>query len=401
MQSFYTYEMETSFMKKIFCALSLVAAAAMPATGLAQAKPPVKIGFISSLTGPLGGYGKAQELMVKLAVEDINAQGGINGSQLQVDYADAQADPGQAVILFRKFVGDTHAAVIGPITGTQWETVSSLANQLGMPAITATASKPGITVRPWTIRMQPPDDLFIADGFNNFRTLYPNAKKVVVVADVREASGKAGADAFEKLAKDAGMNVLSIVEFSTRATDLSPVAIQVKGLNPDAVLVSALGPNALMLAKEFKVQNMSAPVLANSLIWPGPFVHTVGENGHNWHTIGFTTADSSTGNNALNLSVVKRFLDRADPSLGKPANTANWTLSYDTILLYADIMRRNKIDGNTPPKTTREAIKNEFMKLKTFGGIQSYKFRDTGDAHIPGRVLSIDATRNIWKFAAP
>lgn len=388
-------------MKKIICALSLIAAAAMPSLGLAQAKPPVKIGFISSLTGPLGGYGKAQELMVKLAVEDINAQGGVNGSQLQVDYADGQADPGQAVLLFRQFAGDKHVAVIGPITGTQWETVSSLANQLGMPAITATASKPGITVRPWTVRMQPPDDLFIADGFNNFRALYPAAKKVAIVADVREASGKAGADAFEKLAKDAGMTVLSIVEFSTRATDLSPVAIQVKGLNPDIVLVSALGPNALMLAKEFKVQNMGAPVLANSLIWPGPFVQNVGENGRNWHTIGFTTTDSSTGNNALNQSVVKRFLERADASLGKPANSANWTMSYDTILLYADILRRNKIDGNTPAKAAREAIKNEFSKLTTFSGIQSYKFRDTGDAYIPGKVLNIDVARNSWKFASP
>jgi branched-chain amino acid transport system substrate-binding protein len=385
-------------MKKLLLVISLFAAAVMPATGVAQSKPPVKIGFISSLTGPLGGYGKAQELMVKLAVEDVNAAGGINGSQLHVDYADAQADPAQAVLLFRKFVGDSHFAVIGPITGTQWETVSSLANQLGMPALTATASKPGITVRPWTIRLQPPDDLFIADGFNNFRKLYPNVKRVAIVADVREASGKAGADAFEKLAKDAGLTVMQTVEFSTRATDLSPVAIQVKGLNPDAVLVSALGPNALMLAKEFKVQNVTAPVLANSLIWPGPFVNTVGLNGSNWYTIGFTTADSSTGNNQLNQSVVKRFLDRADASLGKPANTANWTMSYDAILLYADMLRRNKIDGDTLPKTARDAIKNEFVKLKTFSGIQNYTFRETGDAYIPGRVLNIDTAHNVWKF---
>jgi branched-chain amino acid transport system substrate-binding protein len=386
-------------MRSFVFAMSLLAAAAVPATAAAQSKPPVKLGYISSLTGPLGGYGKAQDLMVKLAVEDINAQGGINGSQLVVDTADAQMDPGQAVVLFRKFVGEGHFGVLGPMTGTQWETVSSLANQLGMPAVTATASKPGITVRPWTLRLQPPDDLLIADGFNSFRKIYPNAKRVVIVADVREASGKAGAEAFEKLAKDAGMTVLGTAEFSTRATDLSPVAIQVKGLNPDAILVSALGPNALMLAKEFKVQNVTAPVLANSLIWPGPFVYTVGDAGRNWHTIGFTTSESSTGNNQLNLSVVKRFQERADASLGKPANTANWSLSYDTILMYADIMRRNKIDGNTQPKVAREAIKNEFVKLKAFTGIQSYTFRDTGDAHVPGRALSMDPQRNVWKFA--
>ncbi|NYT67771.1 ABC transporter substrate-binding protein [Pusillimonas noertemannii] len=387
-------------MKKLIYALSLAAAVTLPGAATAQAKPPVKLGYITATTGPLGAYGKAQSLMVKLAVEDVNAAGGVNGSLIEVEEADAQMDPGQAVLLFRKFAGEDILGVVGPMTGTQWETVSSLANRLGLPAITATASKPGITVRPWTIRLQPPDDLFIADGFKDFHRIYPDIRRVVIVADVREASGKAGAEAYEQLAKEAGIEVVEIVEFSTRATDLSPVAIKVKGLNPDAILVSALGPNALMLAKEFKVQKVDVPVLGNSLIWPGPFVYTVGDNGKNWHTIGFTTMDSSTGDNALNASVVKRFLEQADSTMGQPANSANWSMSYDAVLLYADIMRRNHIDGNTPAKEAREIIKDAFMKLDTFSGIQTYTFRDTGDAHIPGRVLIVDTDKHVWKFAS-
>jgi len=390
-------------MKRVFSVISLVAALAMSASVSAQAaesKPPIKLGFISSLTGPLGAYGKAQELMVKLAVEDVNAAGGVNGSKIEVEYADAQTDPGQAVVLFPKFAADNVFGVIGPITGTQWETVSSLANRLKLPALTATASKPGITVRPWTIRLQPPDDLFIADGFKDFLRLYPDVKRVVIVADVREASGKAGAEAYERLAKEGGLEVIDTVEFSTRATDLSPVAIRVKGLNPDAVLVSALGPNALQLAKEFNVQDVNVPVLANALVWPGPFVYTVGANGKNWHTIGFTTMNSSTGDNDLNASVVKRFIEQADPSLGKPANTANWTMSYDAVLLYADILRRNNIDGSTDKEKAREVIKDEFVKLEKFSGVQTYSFRDTGDAHIPGRVLKVDTGERVWRFAS-
>ena len=177
-------------MKRTPFLLALMAAAVLPQWANAQSKPPVKIGYISILTGPLAGYGKAQELMVKLAVEDVNAKGGINGSMLQVDSVDATIDPGQAVVMFRKFLGEGHFGVIGPMTGTQWETVSALANQLNMPAITATASKPGITIRPWTIRMQPPDDIYIGEGFASFAKINPNIKTVVITADVREASGK-------------------------------------------------------------------------------------------------------------------------------------------------------------------------------------------------------------------
>lgn len=387
--------------KKLRHAMLLTVALALPGAVVAQAeKPPIKLGFMSSMTGPLSAYGKSQELMVRLGVEDVNAAGGVNGSKIQMEYADVQADPGQAVLMFRKFAGDGVFAVIGPITGTQWETVSPLANRISLPALTATASKPGITVRPWTIRLQPPDDLYIADGFAAFLKLYPDIKRIAVVADVREASGKAGADAYVNLAKKHGLEVIEVVEFSTRATDLSPVAIKVKGLNPDAIMVSALGPNALSLAKEFSVQDIQAPVLANALVWPGPFVYTVGDNGKNWHTMGFTTVDSATGNNELNASVVKRFLDRADASLGSPPNTANWTMSYDAVLLYADIMRKNNIDGTTDPEKARALIKDEFMKLQSFSGIQNYTFRDTGDAHIPARILKVDPQKKMWQFAA-
>ena len=86
-------------MKRTHFLLALMAAAVLPQWATAQSKPPVKIGYISILTGPLAGYGKAQELMVKLAVEDINAKGGINGSLLQVDSVDATLDPGQALSL--------------------------------------------------------------------------------------------------------------------------------------------------------------------------------------------------------------------------------------------------------------------------------------------------------------
>ena len=127
-------------------------------TVVAQAqKPPIKLGLITPLTGPLASYGKAQELVMKLAVEDVNAKGGINGSLLQLDIQDSSTDPGQAVLLFRKFAGEGYFAVLGPMTGTQWETVSPLANRIQMPAIAVNAVKPGITIRPWTIRLQPAD----------------------------------------------------------------------------------------------------------------------------------------------------------------------------------------------------------------------------------------------------
>lgn len=385
-----------TFLKTLAVLFSLTAGALS-----AQQKPPIKLGLITPISGALSSYGRMQEILVKLAVEDVNAKGGINGSQLVMETGDAQMDPGQAVLLFRKYANEGFFGVIGPISGTQWETVSPLANQIGMPAINANATKAGITVRPWTLRLHPADDTLMPEGFKIFLKTYPKVKKVVIVADVREASGKAGAELFEKLAKEAGLQLAETVEFSSKATDLSSVAIKVKGHNPDAVLAVAFVPQALMLAKEFATQGITVPVINTAILWPGPFVNLVGENGRNWHVIGYSTDDKGVPGNAnfeLHQSAVKRAQQRADPSLGVPANVANWTVGYDAVLLYADILRSNGIDGATDPKKARETIKNEFVKLKSFKGILSYSIRDTGDGYIPTTLLVPDTQRKMWKF---
>ncbi|MDB5897085.1 MAG: branched-chain amino acid abc transporter, amino acid-binding protein [Ramlibacter sp.] len=391
--------------KRKLLAIGAVVAAGLLAGGaaVAQAKPPVKLGLITPMTGPLGASGKIQEIVVKLAVEDINAKGGINGSLLQVDVSDASTDPGQAVLMFRKYAGEGHFGVIGPMTGTQWETVSPLANQINMPAISVNASKPGITVRPWTIRLEPPDDTLIPEGLRDFLKAYPKTKRVVIVADVREASSKAAADAYADLARKSGLEVVETVEFSSRATDLSAAAIQIKSHNPDAILAAAFPAQAMLLAKDLTAQGLKAPILNISVLWAGPFINMVGDLGRNWHVIGWSTNESGQAgtDNALYASIVKRVLPKGDAQIGNPPNLANWSLGYDAVLLYADIMRRNGIDGNTDPKTARELIKNEFVKLKTFAGAYKYTMLDTGDAHIPATVLIADVEKKQWKFLLP
>lgn len=381
-------------------AATVLGLAALPAQ--AQ-KPPIKVGLITPLTGPLGSYGKSQEMMIKLAVEDVNAAGGINGSQLQVDIGDSQTDPGQAVLLFRKYFNDGYFGVVGPMTGTQWETVSPLANQLNMPAVSVNAIKPGITIKPWTIRLMPPDDTLMPEGVKAFLAANPKVKKVVITADVREASSKASADMYAALAKQLGLEVLETVEFSSRATDMSAIAIQIKSRNPDAIFASAFPAQAMLLAKDLTVQGVKVPILNTSILWTGPFINNVGENGRNWNVIGFATNDAGPAGHAdaaIYGNLAKRAQQRADASIGLPFNVANWPVSYDGILFLADAMRRAGVDGSTDPKKAREAIKNQFTSAKSFSGAFKYSFRDTGDGHIPTGVLAADVDKKVWKFTA-
>jgi branched-chain amino acid transport system substrate-binding protein len=382
-------------------AIAGISAIAATSVACAQQQAPIKIGLITPLTGPLASYGKIQEIIVKLAVDDVNAKGGINGSLIQLDIGDSQTDPGQAVLLFRRYAGDGFFGAIGPMTGTQWETVSPLANQIGMPSISINAIKPGVTVRPWTVRLQPADDTQIPEGFKAFLKAFPQVKKVVITADVREASSKAAADLLAKVAADNGVQVLETVEFSSKSTDLSAAAIQIKSRNPDAILTAAFPAQGMLLAKEFNTQGIAVPVFSTATLWSGPFINMVGELGRNWHVIGFSTnGEGMPGltNDSLYQSIVKRVTERADTTIGVPPNVANWSLGYDAILLYTDIMRRTGINGATDSKKARETIKDEFVKLKNFEGVYKYTIRDNGDAYLPGNILRADVEKKIWTF---
>lgn len=378
---------------------SAIAGLAFGAPASAQGKPPIKIGHIAVMTGPAGAYGQLQKIIVDLAVEDINAAGGVNGSPVVVQTEDSQLDPAQAVLLYRKLLADKAVAVLGPTTGTQWETVSPLANQLKLPAITANASKPGVTVKPWTIRLGPADDTALPQGVEAFVKKYPNVKKIVITADVREASGKAAAELFQEAAKKHKLEVLDVVEFSTRTTDVSPIALKIKSLNPDAIFVVALIPQGLLLAKEFAIQGITTPVLANSIIWPGNFVSVVGEAGKNWHTIGYSTNSFAPGDNERYKSVAARFIERAGKVPGLGTNVSNNTVAYDIMMLYADILKRRGMDGATDVTKAREAVMEEFVKLKEFKGLNTYKMRETGDGDVLHRILVPDVANKAWKFA--
>jgi len=378
---------------------SAIAGLALAAPAFAQSKPPIKIGHIAIMTGPAGAYGQLQKIIVDIAVEDINKAGGINGSQVVVQSEDSQLDPAQAVLLFRKLLADNAVAVVGPMSGTQWETVSPLANQLKLPAVTANASKPGITVKPWTIRLGPADDTIVPQGVEAFLKKYPNVKKVVITADVREASGKAAAELYLEAAKKHKLEVLDTVEFSTRTTDVSPVALKIKSLNPDAVFVVALIPQGLLLAKEFAIQGITKPVLTNSIMWPGNFVSAVGEAGKNWHTIGYSTNSFVPGDNERYKSVAARFIERASKVAGLGTNISNNTVAYDIMMLFADILKRRGVDGATDIAKARDIVREEFVKLKEFKGLNPYKMRETGDGDVPHQILVPDIANKAWKFA--
>lgn len=389
------------------CLALLPLAFAAPAR--AQEKPPIKIAHTAPLSGPLALVGKLQAIAVDIGVADVNAAGGVNGSKIEILRFDDQLRPDQAVLRIREALGQNAVGIIGPVSGTQWETVNPVVNQLKMPAININANKPGITQRPYALRITNPDDTGMPEALDDFLSVYKGAKRIVVMGDVREASGKAAIDNWAELAKKKGLEIVDTLTFTSGQTDFSPLAIKLKEAKPDAVLISILSTDAVKLAREMQVQGVKAPLLGNSLIWPGTLPQTlsktVGEDAALWHVTGYSMNDASTGDPDLYRRFVERYAAEAlkDSAVAQftPPNVANASLGYDVVAIMADILRRKGVDGATPIAQAREKLKEGMVELKEFRGVNAFKFRDTGDAYIRSRALRIDPAKGAWVFLTP
>ena len=387
--------------RKLLATSAALAVAGRAPLAFAADKPPVKIGSILAMTGIGAVYGVLYNAALAMAVDDVNASGGINGSQLVLQQEDDQLQPAQSVLLFRKLVSEGAFAEMGPLTGTSWETVAPIANAMKMPAICFTASKAGISAPPYALRIAPPDDTALPEGVAEFLKAFPNVKRIAIAGDAQEASGAAGMELFAKYAKAAGLEIVETAAYQTRTADFSPDAIKIRGANPDALFVSSLGPTSLPLVKELEVQGFDKPILLNSLVWAGAgFIHAVGSAGKRVYTIGFATNDSDPSN-AKYTDYVTRFIERTKKTtnLPQPVNVCNTTLAYDTVMLLADIMRKAGIDGATPPEKARETIKTALDALKQYQGVNKITLRDTGDGHVKCHLLKANAETKQWEYA--
>ena len=379
---------------------------ALASSALAQGKPPIKLVHTAPLSGQLASVGKLQAIAVDIAVEDINKSGGINGSMIEIVRHDDQLRPDQGVLRVREAHQSGALAVLGPLSSTQWETAVATINQLKIPAINMNSNKPGILGRPYGTRLNTPDDVALPEGFAEFVKLFPNAKRVVVMADVREAAGKAAEAEWARLAKARGLEVVGTLEFTSGQTDFSPIAIKLKELKPDFVLAAILSGDAGKLARELQIQGVTTPILCNQLIYPGVFPQTVGktigDQAKQWYTMGSATNNYSTGDAVRYKSFVDRYIAAIakDSVLNQfqPPNVANASLGYDAVLLVAEAARKQGIDGSTPILAARDKLRDGINAVTTFRGVNEIALSDKGDGAMRNGVLQVDPAAGVWKF---
>ena len=232
------------FSLQLTAAAALAAACGMAAAQQAQV---VKIGHAGPVSGGIAHIGKDTENGVRLAVEDLNAQGlVIGGKKIKFELAaeDDAGDPRQATAVAQKLCDQNVAGLVGHLQSGTSIPAASVYSKCDLPNISASASNPDLTKPGYktTFRLIANDNalgaalaVFAADSLK---------LKNVAVIDDRTAYGQGVANVFKATAKQKGMNVVAEEFTNDKATDFMAILTSIKNKKPDAIFYGGLDAQA-------------------------------------------------------------------------------------------------------------------------------------------------------------
>ena len=341
-------------MKK-FLIFALVAF--VPAIGLSgpvEAADKVKIGFHAPLTGFAASDGKSSSEGAKLAVEQINATGGINGKMVELVIYDDQAKPAQAIPIANKLIGKDKVVVgvSGSYSGPT-RSAAGVFQEAKIPYISAYAIHPDIT----------------RAGDYVFRTSFLGAiqgragamlignilgKKRVVMITLQNDFGKSLAKGFKEVAGKYGIEIINEYQYSIKDRQFGSIVAKVKADNPDALYASGYYFTAGPLVSQLRTAGVTVPIIGQEGYDSQKFIEIAGEAAEGVIITTSLDRDSSEPE-------TRRFIEEFEKKAGFKTDMVAAS-GHTAIIVVCEAMKKA---GTTDPKAIRDAIAATDLKVST------------------------------------
>ncbi|WP_149554835.1 ABC transporter substrate-binding protein [Treponema pectinovorum] len=259
-------------MKKISKVLlaSVVASSLILSVGCSKksAEPEtIKIGAMYALSGDKAAIGNNIMRGVDFAVEMINAQGGVNGSKIEIVRGDTQGDPkvGRSVAE-RLVTQDKVNAILGCHQSTITAIAAQVCEQYKIPELTAISTVDNLSSQglKYFFRMCPTNTDYVEDQYKYLQDLQKTKnvpmKKIAIFAD-NSNIGQELIRCSRILAPKYGFDIVAEVQYSGGTTDLTSEVLKIRNANPDAVLCESYIADAILFTKTLTEQNAHPPVI--------------------------------------------------------------------------------------------------------------------------------------------
>lgn len=345
--------------------------------GGAPAGGTIKVGEFASLTGKEAAFGNSSHKGTLLAVEDLNAAGGVMGKKLELLTEDTRSTPGESATVVRKLISrDKVVAVLGEVASGRSLEGASVCQADKIPMISPSSTKPEVTEKGDYIFRVCFIDPFQGKVLATFADKTLKVKKVAMLVDAAAPYSVGLASNFKENFEKLGGTVIIEQKFSSGDKDFKAQLTAIKAANPEAIVAPCYYTEAGLIVRQARELGITVPMFGGDG-WEAPELLEIG--GKAMEGTYYSTHYSAEDTAPKVQEFVKKFKARWN---GETPD-AMAALGYDSAMVLTDSMKRA---GTTDSQKLRDAI----AATKDFVGVTGKTTLDTNrNATKPAVIITI------------
>lgn len=361
-------------MKNLFLALLLT----LPLlSGCTKKENEIVIGEYDSLTGSDATFGLSTNKGVRLALDEVNAAGGVKGKKISLITLDDQGKNEEAASATTRLITQNNVvAILGGVASGRSKAAAPIAHSHGVPFVSPASTNPDVTkVGDYVFRVcfiDPFQGLVMA----KFASENLKVKKAAILRDVKNDYSVGLADVFSAEFKKRGGEIVTDLSYQAGDIDFKAQLTQIRSKNPDAIYVPGYYTEVGLIAQQARQLGLKVPLMGGDG-WDSDKLYEIGKeaiNG-NYYSNHYTTESTDPA--------VTEFIKKFKAKYSETPD-ALAALGYDAAkILVAAIERAPDLSG--------KAIRDELAKTKDFPGVTGkISLNENRDAVKSAVVIQVD-----------
>jgi branched-chain amino acid transport system substrate-binding protein len=307
----------------------------------------IKVGEFASLTGKEATFGKSSHEGTQLAIETINAAGGVLGKKIELLTEDDLSKAGEPATVVNKLISrDNVCAILGEVASSRSLEAAPICQQNKIPMISPSSTNPNVTETGDYIFRVCFIDPFQGTVMANFATKTLKAKKVAIFTDVKSDYSKGLAKYFKEGFTGSGGQICAELDFNGGDKDFKAQLTAIKSAGPDAVFVPGYYTDVALICIQAKQLGLNVPLFGGDG-WESDQLVKIGQDAVEGQYFSTHYAPDVATEKSKNFvaSYEKRYNGKVPDAMA--------ALGYDSAMLLADAMKRA---GSTDGAKVRDAL---------------------------------------------
>ena len=328
--------------------VALLAGCSKPGGSADAASDAIVIGEFASLTGKEAAFGQSSHKGTQLAIEELNAAGGLLGKPVRYVYEDNRSTPGESATIAKKLISrDKIVALLGEVASGRSLEAAPIAQASKVPMISPSSTNPKVTETGDYIFRVCFTDPFQGKLLAEFARRTLKAQKIAIFSDVAAPYSVGLAQFFREPFLAGGGQIVAEQKYTGGDKDFKAQLTAIKSLKPDAIMVPGYYTDVGLIVAQARQLGITVPLFGGDG-WEAPeLIQIAGSEAlqGTYYSTHFSPENTDP--------VAQKFVAAYRARYGGETPDAMAALGYDSAMVLADAIRRA---GSTESAKLRDAL---------------------------------------------